>query len=94
MLVSANTEVFLRIRTLPSLGVRNPLRLPCMSPELSYQASGADIGVLVPRSSCAVGQVHSMDLASRLSNNGVSSPSDISYWRSRRCLRCVKNMAV
>lgn len=34
----------------------------------------ADIGVLISQSSFAVGEGHSIDLASRIGNNGVSSP--------------------
>ncbi len=36
----------------------------------------ADIGVLISQSSFAVGEGHSIDLASRIGNNGVSSPSN------------------
>ena len=89
MLVSANKKFPQRIDPFPDcLEARNLLRPSRRSPGLSYQPFGVDIGVLVPRqASSAVGEGHSINLASRLSHSGVFPSSDISPRISRHYLR-------
>lgn len=55
--------------------------------ERSHQYSRTHIGVLVPGLSCAVGEGHEIDLASRLSDSSVFPSSDISPRRSWHHLR-------
>ena len=63
-----------------------------MSPGLSHQSSGADIVILVPEYKCAAGKGHGIDLALRLSDSGVFSPSDVSSYRRFRHFWSARNM--
>ncbi len=55
--------------------------------EISTLKCRADIDILVPEPSCAVGNTPDIDLLWQLSDSGVSSPSDVfSHRRSRQYL--------
>lgn len=77
MLVSANNKVSSRNQILPSLEARNLLRSFYRSLGLSYQSSGADIGVLKPGSSCIEGTL----ALTSIRDDNISSLSDVSYQR-------------